>query len=173
MTVQHLAGGSAGGSFTGLVGVELAELELRLPSLQAELAAAADLAANLQANLEIDPTISIQAALAFAADATAALALAGPSLKANLSLGLDAQLALIAKLSADLGDLNLKIGLLKAKIAALAGVHVYLYMGPPDQLGPEISARLAADVSADLVVAPVIVATTAASAEIVTSVIGL
>lgn len=174
MTVQLIAGGAAGVSFTGPIGVQLAELELRLPAIQAELATALDLTANLKANLAIDPTITIGASLSFAADAVAALALAGPSLTAELSLGLDAQLAVVAKLTADLGELTIKIGLLKAQLAALAGVFVYLYTGPPDQLGAEVGARVTADVGdAGLVVAPVLVATSAVAASAAVSVLGI
>lgn len=173
MTVQLIAGGAAGASFSGTVGVQLAELELRLPSLQAELAGALNLAAGLQANVALDPTAIIQASLTYAADAMAAIALSVPALKANLALGLGAQLDVVAKLQADIGALTAQIGLLNAQLSALAGVYVYLYTGPPDQLGSEIGARVAADIDTPHVVAPVLVAASAASADVVVSALGI
>lgn len=173
MTVQLLAGGSSGVGFTGGLNVSMGDLQSLILSVQAELSASLNAVASLQANISIDPTITIQAALGFAADASAALALAGPSLTAGLSAGLDAQLALSASLSAKLGLLQVELLNLQAQLAALAGVFVYLYTGAPGGLGAELGARVSSDCSSPLVSVVAVAATTDASASAVLSVLGM
>ena len=144
MTVALLAGGVAGGATLSFgIGAQLAKLE-------ADLAAAADLSAQLQVNANVDPTAIIRAALSYAADASAALALSGPSLGINASL--NAQVALVASLQA-------QVAALRAKLTLLAGLFAYLYTGPPTNM-IELRDRVQADmpdapsVSAVALVAP-------------------
>jgi hypothetical protein len=141
----------------------IADLELDVPGLQADLDAAVNLNAQLKASLGIDPSATIAASLAYAADAQLALAagLAGPSLSvelgAQLASGLEAATDLSAKIGvklAAIAEIKVRIAAMNAaldlalsfgKLLAAGGVRLLLYTGPLEHLGAELSAFLDVD----------------------------
>ena len=129
----------------------LLELETELPSLQADLEAAASLTAQIQANI-IDPFATIQASLEYMVSGQAALALnlATPAFLAELAIQLAVNVKATAELNAKvsvkaaaLADVNLRIGLLRASLDLAksfgedlkASARVYYFNGPLSELG--------------------------------------
>jgi hypothetical protein len=121
----------------------LLELEADLPEIRAQLDVSAGLIADIKASL-VAPDLIVAASLTYAADAMASIGLAGPELVAQLNVGLDAQLAINADLSAKvsakvaaIAEVKARIGLLKAELELVAsfdlqgvGVRVYTLEGP-------------------------------------------
>lgn len=138
----------------------LADLQVDLPALQADLEATANIGVQLQANLSVDPTASIAASLAYSADAQLALdaGLSGPSFSAEIAASLTANVQAVADLSAKVSakagaitELTARIGALRAALALAhsvedlllaGGVRVYLYTGPLSALSAELGAFL-------------------------------
>lgn len=171
--ITLLAGGAAGAFVPLSLTAKLGELQARIGEVQASLDASVTASADLQASLSVDPGAAIAASLAYAADAQAALALGAPALTAGLQAGLDAQLEVSASLNVELGALNAEIAALQLQLSALAGVLVYLYTGSVAAMGDEVGARVSTDLPGGTVIAPILVATSVASATAVRGVIGL
>lgn len=143
MSVVKLAGLTAG------LDVQLSLLQGELASLQLELNAALDISAKLQLGVT-PPSLTLTAALA------ASLDLGGIAL--SFDLAIQTQLEIIARLNLRIADLLARIAAIKLQLQALAGVALYLYTGPANQLSSEVGAYVQADFgTARTVYAPVLV----------------
>jgi len=134
MTLQYL-GGLTTGAIVPSLGLALASA---LPRIEADIALQQALVAQL--NL-VPPTISGSLTLATeivtAINASIALGVQVPS----LAIQVNAALALIALLNAELGALGFDM--------SAAGIHAYAFDGRTDELGPALPASLPGGLPSD------------------------